>query len=101
MSLNSHISTRPAVATAPRWPVGQQTLCFGGDYNPEQWDDATWEQDIALMREAQVNLVSVGIFSWSLLEPEPGRFDFGWLDRILDLLDSAPPMQHHAGRHLR
>jgi beta-galactosidase len=33
-----------------------------------------------------VNLVSVGIFSWALLEPEPGRFDFGWLDRVLDLL---------------
>ena len=38
------------------------------------------------MREAHVNLVSVGIFSWALLEPEPGVYDFGWLDRIIDLL---------------
>jgi beta-galactosidase len=38
------------------------------------------------MREAGVNLVSVGIFSWSRLEPASGRFDFGWLDRVLDLL---------------
>jgi beta-galactosidase len=38
------------------------------------------------MREAGVNFVSVGIFSWALLEPRPGRFDFGWLDELLDLL---------------
>ena len=38
------------------------------------------------MREAGVNMVSVGIFSWSRLEPAEGRFDFAWLDRVLDLL---------------
>ena len=38
------------------------------------------------MREAGVNLVSVGIFSWALLEPEEGVYEFGWLDRVLDLL---------------
>jgi beta-galactosidase len=38
------------------------------------------------MREAGVNLVTVGVFSWGLLEPEPGRYEFGWLDRVLDLL---------------
>jgi beta-galactosidase len=38
------------------------------------------------MREAGVNLVTVGVFSWGLLEPEPGRCEFGWLDRVLDLL---------------
>ena len=38
------------------------------------------------MQEAGVNLVSLGIFSWALLEPRPGHYDFGWLDRIMDLL---------------
>jgi beta-galactosidase len=38
------------------------------------------------MREAGVNLVSVGIFSWGLLEVRAGEFDFGWLDEVLDLL---------------
>ncbi|MFB9237660.1 beta-galactosidase [Plantactinospora siamensis] len=61
-------------------------IWYGADYNPEQWPEETWAEDIALMRRAQVTLVSVGIFSWALLEPEPGRFDFGWLDRVLDLL---------------
>ena len=61
-------------------------LLYGGDYNPEQWPEETWLEDVALMREAHVNLVSVGIFSWALLEPEPGAYDFGWLDRVIDLL---------------
>ncbi|MET9429029.1 beta-galactosidase [Streptomyces sp. NPDC003036] len=61
-------------------------LAFGGDYNPEQWPESVWQEDVRLMREAGVTLVSVGIFSWALLEPSPGSYDFGWLDRVLDLL---------------
>lgn len=71
------------------WPPGLRGLAFGGDYNPEQWPEATWHEDIARMREAGVDLVSVGIFSWAMLEPRPGEFDFGWLDRILELLHAA------------
>ncbi len=65
---------------------GTPVLAFGGDYNPEQWPEEVWLEDVALMREAGVNLVSVGIFSWALLEPAEGRYEFGWLDRVLDLL---------------
>ncbi|MEV5558943.1 beta-galactosidase [Nonomuraea wenchangensis] len=61
-------------------------IAYGGDWNPEQWPEETWRQDVALMREAGVNQVSLGIFSWSLLEPAEGVFDFGWLDRAMDLL---------------
>jgi beta-galactosidase len=61
-------------------------IAYGGDYNPEQWPEEVWEQDVALMREAGVTLVSVGIFSWALLEPAPGAFTPEWLDRLLDLL---------------
>ncbi|MFH9585687.1 beta-galactosidase [Streptomyces luteogriseus] len=67
-------------------PRGLTRLAFGGDYNPEQWPEGVWQEDVRLMREAGVTLVSVGIFSWALLEPSPGRYDFGWLDRLLDLL---------------
>ncbi|MFJ5998614.1 beta-galactosidase [Streptomyces sp. NPDC092370] len=67
-------------------PRGLTRLAFGGDYNPEQWPESVWQEDVRLMREAGVTLVSVGIFSWALLEPSPGRYDFGWLDRLLDLL---------------
>ncbi len=67
-------------------PRGLTRLAFGGDYNPEQWPESVWQEDVRLMREAGVTLVSVGIFSWALLEPSPGTYDFGWLDRLLDLL---------------
>lgn len=67
-------------------PRGLTRLAFGGDYNPEQWPESVWDEDVRLMREAGVTMVSVGIFSWALLEPEPGVHEFGWLDRILALL---------------
>jgi beta-galactosidase len=59
---------------------------YGGDYNPDQWPEAIWAEDVRLMQEAGVNLVSLGIFSWSKLEPQPGVYDFAWLDRIIELL---------------
>ncbi|MET7452496.1 beta-galactosidase [Streptomyces sp. NPDC005574] len=61
-------------------------IAYGGDYNPEQWPEEVWAEDVRLMREAGVNLVSVGIFSWALLEPAEGTYDFSRLDRVLDLL---------------
>ncbi len=61
-------------------------IYYGGDYNPEQWPESVWPEDVRLMREAGVNVVSLGIFSWAKLQPGVRRFDFGWLDRIMDLL---------------
>ncbi|GIH24470.1 beta-galactosidase [Acrocarpospora phusangensis] len=63
-------------------------LRYGGDYNPEQWPEEVWHEDVRLMREAGVNLVTIGVFSWSRLQPSPGAYDFAWLDRVLDLLHS-------------
>ncbi|RSN97844.1 beta-galactosidase [Streptomyces sp. WAC 05379] len=61
-------------------------IVYGGDYNPEQWPEEVWAEDMRLMREAGVTMVSVGIFSWALLEPSEGSYDFSLLDRVLDLL---------------
>ncbi|MGW7266913.1 beta-galactosidase [Streptomyces sp. NPDC054842] len=61
-------------------------LLFGGDYNPEQWPEETWQDDVRLMKDAGVNSVTVGVFSWARLEPRPGAREFGWLDRLMDLL---------------
>ncbi|MEV4570724.1 beta-galactosidase [Nonomuraea sp. NPDC049419] len=61
-------------------------FAFGGDYNPEQWDRTVWKEDVRLMRQAGVNTVSLGVFAWASLEPEPGRYEFGWLDEVMDLL---------------
>ncbi len=53
----------------PERPAG---IAYGGDYSPEQWPAEVLEEDMALMREAGVNLVSLGMFTWALLEPERG-----------------------------
>lgn len=60
----------------------------GGDYNPEQWLDCPeiLEEDIRLMKKARVNCVTLGVFSWAVLEPEEGRYDFDWLEEIIDRL---------------
>src|SRR5665213_2273246 len=71
-----------------RWPR-VPGIAFGGDYNPEQWPEDIWAEDIALMGEAGVSMVTVGVFSWALLEPAQGNYDFGWLDRVMDLLAAA------------
>lgn len=65
------------------------TLHFGGDYNPEQWDKSVWKHDIELMQKAGVNLVSLGIFSWAKLEPSEGKYDFAWLDEVVELLHAG------------
>jgi beta-galactosidase len=61
-------------------------IAYGGDYNAEQWPEEVWSEDVRLMGEAGVNLATVAVFAWSVLEPAPGAFEFGWLDRLLDLL---------------
>jgi beta-galactosidase len=61
-------------------------LLYGGDYNPDQWPEEVWPEDVRLMKESGVNLVSLGIFAWSRLEPIEGKYDFAWLDRVMDLL---------------
>ncbi len=71
--------------TSPAWPR-LEGIAYGGDYNPEQWPREVWDEDVRLMREAGVNLVSIGIFSWGLLEIREGEFDFGWLDDVIALL---------------
>ncbi|WP_404442704.1 beta-galactosidase [Microbacterium marinum] len=71
--------------TTPAWPH-LEGIAYGGDYNPEQWPRDVWDEDVRLMREAGVNLVSIGIFSWGLIEVREGEFDFTWLDDVIDLL---------------
>ena len=61
-------------------------ILYGGDYNPEQWLDhpELLEKDIEYMKEAHINLVSMGIFSWAMLEPEEGTYNFSWLEENPD-----------------
>lgn len=78
-----------------RWPAtmqhanGRPPLAYGGDYNPEQWPRATWLEDVALMRDAGVNIVNLGIFAWAQVQPAESEWDFQWLDEVMDLLHDS------------
>ena len=63
-------------------------LLHGGDYNPEQWLDRPdiLKKDIEYFKEAKINTVSVGMFSWAMLEPEEGNYQFDWLEKVIDSL---------------
>ncbi|BFO15757.1 hypothetical protein SHKM778_21450 [Streptomyces sp. KM77-8] len=52
--------------------VARGRLLFGGDYNPEQWPEEVWAEDARLMARAGVNSVTLGVFSWSRIEPRAG-----------------------------
>ena len=70
--------------------VTGDALLFGGDYNPEQWPEpGVWEDDIALMREAGVNTVTLGVFAWAFLEVDDDVWEWDWFDRVIGMLHAA------------
>ena len=98
-------TSKPAVPTAAAtltatpnrqpfaWPKllteNGRGIAFGGDYNPDQWSEETWDDDVCLMKKAGVNTVALAIFSWDRIQPQENRWDFGWLDCIIDKLGKA------------
>lgn len=98
-------TSKPAVPTATAtltatpnrqpfaWPKllteNGRGIAFGGDYNPDQWPEEIWDDDIRLMEKAGVNTVALAIFSWDRIQPTEDRWNFGWLDRIIDKLGKA------------
>ena len=98
-------TSKPAVPTAAAtltatpnrqpfaWPKllteNGRGIAFGGDYNPDQWSEETWDDDVRFMKKAGVNTVALAIFSWDRIQPQENRWDFGWLDRIIDKLGKA------------
>lgn len=61
---------------------------FGVDFYPEHWPKKRWATDARLMQEAGINTVRLAEFAWSYLEPRPDRFDFGWLDQAIQILQA-------------
>ena len=59
---------------------------LGVCYYPEHWPEAWWPDDARRMREMGLRVVRIGEFAWARIEPEPGRLDWGWLDRAIDIL---------------
>lgn len=63
-------------------------LLYGGDYNPDQWLDRpdVLEKDIEYMKQAHINVVSLGIFAWAVYEPAEGEYHFEWLEEVINRL---------------
>ena len=82
----SHVHRFPSRITGDD---GTPQFYYGADYNPEQWPREVWDEDIALMQQAGVNVVSLAIFSWARIQPAADAWDFEWLDDIMDRLHAG------------
>lgn len=61
-------------------------IAYGGDYNPEQWDEATWAEDMRLFKLANIDTVTLNVFSWAALQPKEDTYDFSKLDKIMAIV---------------
>lgn len=61
-------------------------ILYGGDYNPDQWPQEIIENDMRLLKLANINIVTLPVFSWALLQPDEYTYNFEWLDNIFNLL---------------
>lgn len=77
-------SAAPGALDLPNQPL------IGAAWYPEQWPEQRWDADLTLMQDAGLNVVRVGEFAWSRMEPREGVYDFAWLDRAIRLA-----AQHH------
>lgn len=64
-------------------------MLYGADYNPDQWPEEVWDDDVRLMGEAGVTIVSLGIFAWSRIQPAEDVWDFAWLDTVIGKLHAG------------
>lgn len=64
-----------------------QKILYGGDYNPNQWPENVWKEDMRLFEKASINSTTINVFSWAQLQPSEERYDFEQLDRIFAMLE--------------
>ena len=62
-------------------------VLYGGDYNPEQWPEEIWPEDMRLLKLAGIDIVTLNVFSWASLQPDEDTYHFEKLDKILDLVE--------------
>ncbi len=78
------------VGVRPGRAESASPLMLGSSWYPEQWPEANWEKDLALMQGAGLRMVRIGEFAWSSMEPTEGHYTFDWLERAI-----AAAAQHH------
>lgn len=67
--------------------VNFKSMLFGGDYNPEQWPEEVWLEDMQILKKADINSATINVFSWALLQPSENEYDFSTLDKIVEMLE--------------
>lgn len=60
-------------------------ILYGGDYNPEQWPEEIWEEDMRLLKQAHIDVVTINVFGWGHLQPSEDTYNFEKLDKIMDI----------------
>lgn len=61
-------------------------IAYGGDYNPEQWSEDVWEEDMRMFKLAHIDTVTLNVFSWASLQPDENTYHFEKLDKIMDMV---------------
>lgn len=61
-------------------------ILYGGDYNPEQWPEEVWEEDMRMLKKAHIDILTLNVFNWAMLQPEEEVYDFSKLDRIMEMV---------------
>ena len=61
-------------------------IVYGGDYNPEQWPEEVWQEDMKLLKEAHIDILTLNVFSWAAIQPSEEEYDFAKLDKIMDMV---------------
>jgi len=78
-----------SVAQTPFAPDKMDTVLYGAAYYPEYMPHERLDKDVELMKQAGISVVRIGESSWGLWEPEDGRFEYAWMDRVVDRMQKA------------
>jgi beta-galactosidase len=65
------------------------TVLYGAAYYTEYMPYDRLDEDVRLMHEAGISVVRLGESSWGLWEPQDGRFEYAWMDRVIDRMQKA------------
>jgi beta-galactosidase len=78
-------AAQTAMASPAAAAVAHEKLWLGSAWYPEQWSESAWDQDLRLMKEHGANVVRIGEYAWSRMEPTEGKYDMDWLVRAVRL----------------
>lgn len=61
-------------------------ILYGGDYNPNQWPEEIWKEDMRIFKDARINSATINVFSWAKIQPSENEYNFSELDKVVEML---------------